>query len=76
MRNTSKGLHIGTLIHVVGAGRHAKGTISREPEDGATHIHYRSDYNGGERIAKIESVRQVQMRRRASAIKKQGAFAK
>ncbi len=49
-------MHKGSRIHVAGAGKFANGTISREPEPGASHIAYRSEYNLGERLVPISKV--------------------
>jgi len=59
MRETTQGLHKGTPIKVRGMGKLAAGTVSREPEDGATHVMYRCQYNLGERLVPITNVRIV-----------------
>lgn len=60
MRSSVHGLHKGTRVRVVGAGRkHGTGTISREPEPGAERVMYRSDHNLGERLAPLEKVRRI-----------------
>lgn len=56
MRDSTKGLHQGVAIRVKGMGRAGRGTISREPEPGATHVYFRSYLKGGERLVAIEKV--------------------
>jgi hypothetical protein len=62
MRTSAKGIHKGARVRVRGAGKHARGTVSREP-DASGFVTYRSDYNQGERLAPLASVRLERARR-------------
>lgn len=59
MRSSAQGLHKGTRVHVRGMGKRAKGAISREP-DGKPFVTYRAEFNAGEYLVPLASVRRIE----------------